>query len=103
MATRRMASADGWSTFLQELEQRTQYRCREIAELIVQEIEMGPATPRESGYLAESFSVADDPVTGDVVILAHARYWMFVEYGARGRDPQPFLATAMQTVKQALS
>jgi hypothetical protein len=90
-----------WPDTLARLEELAQGRAKQIADLIVQEIEIGP-TPRDTGFLAESFEVVEDPA-GDVLILAHARYWMFVEYGSRGKAGQHFLRHAINTVEAAFT
>jgi hypothetical protein len=111
MARPRPAARAGyWERTLGYLSEKAQERSRDIAELIVQEIEHSPRTPVRKtnldrfpppGHLKGSFSVMDDPATGDVLIVTTARYWVFVEYGARGVAPQPFIANAVDTVSKA--
>jgi HK97 gp10 family phage protein len=98
---RPLTTAGYWRQYLPTLQDKAQARAEEIAELIVQEIALSPVTPRETGNLATSFSVVTDPGTGDVLITTTASYWVFVEYGARGRAPQPFLRSALHTVDRA--
>lgn len=107
---RLLANAAHWDATLARLSRLAKGRAEHIAELIVQEVEMSPLTPvRETnlarqpapGNLKHSFHVA--VVGDDVLVVTTARYWMFVEYGARGKGPQPFLQTAIETVEASFS
>lgn len=92
-----------WPDTLERLEELARGRAKEIADLIVQEIELSPVTPTgPTGFLRQSFEVVDE-AGGDVLILAHARYWVFVEYGSRGKAGQHFLRHAINTVEAAFT
>lgn len=100
MATERPEVRLGyWPETLERLEDIARGRAKHIADLIVQEIEFGP-TPTDTGLLRHSFEAVVDPA-GDVLILSYARYWMFVEYGARGKKGTHFLLHAIRTVEKA--
>jgi hypothetical protein len=75
-------------------------RAHDIAELIVQEIEMR-SEPRDTGELLRGWWVerADN---GDALIMTDVRYWMFVEYGTGNHEAQPFLGPSIDTVRAAL-
>lgn len=98
-----------WPDTLERLEEIARGRARHIAELIVQEIENSPLTPVRKtdlnrqpppGNLKHSFFVVEDPA-GDILVLSDARYWMFVEYGSRGKEGVHFLRHAIDVVEKA--
>lgn len=91
------------------LNARGRERARQLAELIVQEIQAQPRpydTNRRADretyeHLKNSYKVKVDPVTGDASITTDVRYWHFVEFGTREHGhAQPHIRPAIELVRR---
>ena len=56
--------------------------------------------PVDTGFLRSSIAVRDKRVgDGEAEVVVGAEYGVYVEVGARGRTPRPFLASALKIVE----